>query len=551
MTQRIFRSIFTAAIAVFLAALVLIIGVLYGYFANVQRQQLKMQLALTEQGLAGQGLPFLQEIPAGGYRITWIDADGKVLFDSDSDTAAMENHLQREEISEAFAVGYGESSRYSTTLLERFFYAAQQLPDGTVLRLSVAQSSVLRLILGMLQPICLILLAAVLLAWLLANSSAKKIVQPLNKLNLEEPLQNTAYDELAPLLRRIDSQQKQLFEQQQALVHKQQELATITDNLQEGLILLNQAGQFISINPAAQRLLTVDNPEQGADLLTVCRNLDLQTAVQQALGGHSAEVISSLSAGRYQINAHPVRANGKVQGAAVLLFDITEREKAEQMRREFTANVSHELKTPLHAISGYAELLQNGLVQAQDIIPFAEKIYSETQRLIQLVEDIITLSHLDEGAQGMPCCRVDMYALAADVVQSLTDTAKAAQVSLHLSGKPAVMQGIPQLLQSIIYNLCENAIKYNHPGGSVNVKIEPQDKEILLTVADDGIGIASEHQQRIFERFYRVDKSHSKKIGGTGLGLSIVKYAALAHNAKIKVESQVNQGTSITIQFLE
>lgn len=434
MTKRIFRAICTVAVSTFLAALLLIMGVLYAYFSDMQRQQLKMQLELAAQGVVGQGQAFLQNLPADNYRITWIDSQGHVLYDSDSDSAGMENHLEREEISEALQTGYGESSRYSTTLLEQFFYAAKLLPDNTVLRMAVSQSSVLQLILGMLQPTCLIFLLTLVLAVLLATSSAKKIVRPLNQMDLEHPLSNKVYEEMTPLLRRINSQQQQL-------------------------------------------------------------------------------------------------------------------KKAEQMRREFTANVSHELKTPLHSISGYAELLQNGLVQPEDVQTFAGRIYTEAQRLVHLVEDIISLSHLDEGAQDLPWAEVDIWEMAQSVLQSLQAEAQAAQVTLHLSGGPTVIKAIPQLLQSIIYNLCENALKYNRRNGQVNVDIVRQPDAVCLTVQDTGIGIAAEHRQRIFERFYRVDKSHSKNSGGTGLGLSIVKHAVLVHNAKIELESQLGKGTVVRVFF--
>jgi two-component system phosphate regulon sensor histidine kinase PhoR len=454
-TKRIFRSICIVAISVFLASVVLFMGVLYEYFSNVQRNQLKMQTELAAQGVADEGLAYFEGLNISNYRITWIDTDGTVIYDSKSDSTEMENHLQREEIKQALAEGIGESSRYSVTLMERSLYCAKRLNDGTVLRLSIAQNTILTLILGMAQPICMIFVIALILSLVLANRLSKKIVKPLNELNLDEPMKNEGYDELTPLLRRLESQQRQIRIQSLELEQRQKEF----------------------------------------------------------------------------------------------LLDVTEKEKSEQMRREFTANVSHELKTPLHTISGCAELLSNGMVKQEDITEFSTRIYTEAQRMIRLVEDIIRLSHLDEGATDLKREEVDLYALADDTIQILSQEADEAKIQMHLEGENAVVYGIPQLLQGIIYNLCDNAIKYNREGGSVTVSVKNEEHQVQLSVVDTGIGIPAEHQERIFERFYRVDKSHSKEIGGTGLGLSIVKHAARLHDASIKVHSVVDGGTTIVVSF--
>lgn len=549
MTKRIFRSICIAAFAVFIASLVLIMGVLYGYFSNVQQNQLKMQTMFVAQGVSHEGIDYFESLKMGNFRITWIDENGKVLYDSESDTSQMENHLEREEVKEAFTQGYGESRRYSATLMERLLYCAQLLEDGTVIRLSVTQYTILMLILGMAQPIGIIFFVAIILSVLLAVRLSKKIVKPLNELNLDEPLSNQEYDELSPLLRRIDNQQLQLKLQAEQLQRKQKELDAIVGNMKEGMILLNHNGKIISINPSAQYLLNADRYCIGKDILTISRNLELQEVLIKALEGKAEERIVTLQGGSYQVDASPVISETEVSGVAVLLLDVTEKEKAEQIRREFTANVSHELKTPLHAISGYAELLQNGLVESKDTIPFAGKIYTEAQRMVQLVEDIISLSHLDEGGGDMKREEVDLYALAETVVRSLESKAAGAEISLELSGETAIINGIPQLLHSIIYNLCDNAIKYNRKGGSVTIEVKCDEASVLLSVKDTGIGIDFEHQERIFERFYRVDKSHSKEVGGTGLGLSIVKHAAKIHNAKIELHSVKDEGTIIIIKF--
>ncbi len=549
MTKRIFRSICLVALTVFLASVILIMGVLYEYFSNALQAQLKMQTLLAAQGVTNEGIAYFQDLQVKNYRISWIDTEGNVIFDSASDTAEMENHLEREEVREALSSGYGESRRYSATLMERSFYSAQKLDDGTVLRLSISQNSILTLLLGMTQPICIIFVIALILSIVLAIQVSKKIVKPLNEIDLDNPLSNEGYDELSPFLRRIDSQQKQLRGQKAELLQKENELNTIIGSMNEGMILLNQKGKIISINPAARKLLDADTDCIGSDMLSLCRNLELQEILTKALHGERGENIIRLHGESYQIDADPITSENIVKGAALFFFNVTEKEKAEQIRREFTANVSHELKTPLHSISGYAELLKNDMVKEHDKIPFAGKIYDETGRMIRLVEDIITLSHLDEGAGDMQRETIDLYTLAERALQSLKPQADSACVALELSGIPAVLNGIPQLLYSIVYNLCDNAIKYNHENGNVMVNIQHKNGTVVLSVEDTGIGIAYEHQERIFERFYRVDKSHSKAVGGTGLGLSIVKHAAKIHNARVEVKSHVGKGTMVIVTF--
>ncbi len=549
MTKRIFRSICLVAITVFLASILLIMGALYNYFSTIEQAQLKMQTNLAAQGVTNEGIDYFKNLDISNYRITWIDADGMVLYDSESNSSQMENHLEREEIKEALSTGYGESKRYSETLFKRYLYSAKKLPDGTILRLSIFQHSILTLLLGMVPPICIIFGVALLLSILLATRVSKKIVQPFNEINLDYPLSNEGYDELSPLLRRIDSQHKQLYQQKITLLQKENELNTIIENMNEGMILLNQKGKILSINPAAKKLLDANNDCIGADILSLNRNLDLQELLSNALQGETGKRIIVLQGESYQIDANPIISEHITKGAALCFFNVTEKEKAEQIRREFTANVSHELKTPLHSISGYAELLKNDMVKKQDCIPFATKIYDEAQRMIHLVEDIISLSHLDESANDVERENVDLYELTKKAMNSLETEAKAAHITLKLLGSSAVLNGIAQLLYSIIYNLIDNAIKYNHENGNVTINIQNTNTEIIFSVHDTGIGIPAKHQERIFERFYRVDKSHSKEVGGTGLGLSIVKHAAKIHHAKIKVDSIVGKGTSITLTF--
>ena len=547
MIKRIFRSICIVALTVFFASVALIMGVLYEYFSDTMQAQLRMQTVLAAQGVTHEGMEYFRDLEVGDYRISWIDTEGNVIFDSASDTVKMENHLEREEVREALSSGYGESRRYSATLMERSFYSAQKLDDNTILRLSISQNSILTLLFGMAQPICMVFVIAFVLSIVLAVQVSQKVVKPLNEIDLDNPLSNEGYDELSPLLRRIDSQQKQLRAQKAELIHKEDELDTIIGSMNEGMVLLNQRGKVISINPAAEKLLSAGEDCIGADMLSISRNLDLREIFENALRGERGERIIRLHEESYQINANPIASGNMVKGAALVFFNVTEKEKAEQIRREFTANVSHELKTPLHSISGYGELLKNDMVKENDKIPFAEKIYDEAGRMIRLVEDIISLSHLDEGADDMRWENTDLYALGQKAVQSLEPQANTAGVTLELSGTPAVLYGVPQLLYSVIYNLCDNAIKYNRRNGKVSVDIRNENNSAILSVRDTGIGILPEHQERIFERFYRVDKSHSKAVGGTGLGLSIVKHAAKIHNARIELKSISQKGTTVIV----
>lgn len=550
MTKRIFRSTCFVAIAVLIACIVLIMGALYSYFSSVQMNQLHMQTALAAQGVNNEGLSYFDGLDISDYRITLVSPDGSVLYDCRADAGTMENHLKREEIQEALKNGEGESRRFSSTLSESSLYCAQKLNDGSVLRLSVAQKSIFTLVLGMSQPICVVLVVAIVLSLYLAYRLSKNIVRPLNELDLDDPLSNNdGYDELSPLLKRIDRQQKQLKRQANEMKKKQDEFTAITESMNEGLILLNPKGTIISINPAAAKLLDAGQFSKGKNILTVNRSLALQEVISDAVAGKSAEKIIELHERHYQVDASPVISDGAVGGIVLLLFDITEKEDAEQLRREFTANVSHELKTPLHSISGYAEIIKSDLISPEDIKPFASKIYSEAQRMIQLVEDIINLSHLDEGADSMSFEDCDLYLMAQDTVASLSSEADASDITVTLSGDSAVIKGVPHMLSGIIYNLCDNAIKYNRPGGKVNIDIRDLASSAILSVRDTGIGIPPEHQNRIFERFYRVDKSHSKEVGGTGLGLSIVKHAAKIHGAKVSVESTPGEGTCISLEF--
>ena len=544
MTSKIFRSTVFVAVVVLLCSLGIVMGVLYSHFTQVQVQQLKNELSLAVTGTEQYGNAFLENVEADRFRITWIDLDGTVLFDTQADQTVMENHADREEIQEAFETGRGSAVRTSATLTEQTFYEAQKLKDGTVLRISTNQESAWSLMIGMLWPVILIAALAIALSSILARRMAKKIVEPLNKLDLEQPLKNDVYEEISPLLHRIHRQHRQIAEQMEKLRHKAEEFQQITSHMQEGLVLLDGEGTILSINPFAMALFETDADCIGKGFLQIDRDSAMRSAVNDALDKGRGYARLRRNGRDYQFDLSRIQSDGAVIGVVVLAFDITERLNSEQMRREFSANVSHELKTPLQGIIGSAELLESGMVKAEDEARFVVHIRKEASRLVSLIEDIIRLSQLDEGI-ALPTEDVDLLLIAEEVKAILEKSAAEKNVSITISGNGFVVQGVRRMLQEIIYNLCDNAITYNVPGGSVEIHVENK----KLTVRDTGIGIPAEHKDRIFERFYRVDKSHSKASGGTGLGLSIVKHAVQYHKANIELDSTPGKGTTISILF--
>lgn len=548
MIKKIFRSTFFATLGVLLVTLFMVVGLLYGYFTQVQKEQLQTETALAAQGVSLEGQDYFNELKMSNVRITWVDNQGKVLYDNESDAQIMDNHANREEIKEALKDGYGESVRYSKTLTTQSLYSAQRLDNGTVIRLSVTRHSILVLLFRMFQPLVLILVLAFLLSLWLSHSIAKSIVLPLNRLDLDHPLENDAYEEISPLLRRIARHQKEVTEREVVIEQRQSEFDTIISKIKEGMILLDNNCRIISINQAAQDILQTDQTCLGKDMLQILRNLSLNNWLEKGLQGRKQEGILQLDDAHYKVMVRPIQSEDKVTGLAILFFDVTDQLQAEQLRREFTANVSHELKTPLHLISGYSEMLASDVVAQKDVPQFAEKIHSESQRMIQLVEDIIKLSHLDESEE-LAMEPVNLYQISEEVLDSLSAKANERHINLHLLGEPAYITGNHALIHSLIYNLCDNAIIYNRDKGDVTVNVTSNKDNIVLTVQDTGVGIAKDEQERIFERFYRVDKSRSKKLGGTGLGLSIVKHAVNQHHADIKVESQLGLGTKMTVTF--
>lgn len=549
MTKRIFRSILLVAAAILAACFLLIMGVLHGYFTNLYEAQLRTQTSLIAHAVEREGESYFEALDSKDLRITWISPDGTVLYDTGSHAADMENHADREEFMEARDTGTGESARYSATLTERMLYCAKRLPDGSVVRASSTQSTILTLVMGMLQPILLVLILAVALSALLASRLSKRIVKPLNELDLDAPLENDAYEELSPLLTRIEHQHRQIEFQLSELRRRQEEWDAVAGSMNEGIVLLNRNNVILSINNSALRLLAADRSCVGRPFLTACRRLDIQGLLDRPDQGEKAELVTELDGREYQVNASPVMSGDGIQGTALLFFDVTEKARAEQLRREFTANVSHELKTPLHTISGSAEILKNGLVAPEDAGRFIGRIYTESQRMIALVDDIIRLSKLDEGAVDAPRETICLKAVAEDAAKRLEPQAAANHVTLTVSGDAGEISGIPPLVAELVYNLCDNAVKYNRKDGEVVVHVADAPGEAVLTVSDTGIGIPAEAQDRVFERFYRVDKSHSKEIGGTGLGLSIVKHVARMHNARLTLRSTPGDGTAITVGF--
>lgn len=548
MRKKIFQAMMAAAGSVLLASLIIILGCLYDYFDGLQEKQMQDELTLAAAAIEESGQAYLDDLnlESKTFRLTWIDAQGNVLYDTKADGSSMENHADREEFQQAIKNGFGESSRYSSTLMEKTLYRAQRLADGSVLRISVSRATSGVLVLGMLQPILLVLIVALVLSALLSKRIARWVVAPLENLDLEHPLENDTYEELAPLLGRINQQRRQIDLQLAKLQRGNDEFTQVTDSMKEGLILLNERSQVLSINPMAQRLFETDERCVGEDFLTVERSPEVSAAIQTALQSGYCELQLARGEHIYQLDISAISSGGALIGAVILAFDVTENARAEQRRREFTANVSHELKTPLQSIMGSAELIENGLVAAQDMPRFVGHIRTEAARLVSLIEDIIRLSQLDEGGE-LPFEVCDLAEIARETTDSLADAAEQRKISLTFSGEPLGLCSVKRLLAEICYNLCDNAIKYNREGGQVMVSVSRVGEEAVLAVKDTGIGIPPEHQERVFERFYRVDKSHSKESGGTGLGLSIVKHAVQDLGGHLALSSTPGEGTEIKV----
>ena len=544
MTKRIFHSIVIVATLVLFVCFGVTLGILYSHYSELQWQQLGNELTIAQNGLEQYGEDYLDALSKGSFRFTWIDKSGSVLHDTEASYEEMDNHSDREEIMEAFAYGSGDSQRYSDTLTTKMLYKAVKLQDGSVLRISAAQDSVFALLLQILVPLILIYAVAIGLSLVLARRMAKRIVHPLNDLNLDHPLTCHTYDELSPLLHRIEKQNKQITAQVELLKEKTDQFEQTTSSMSEGLVLLDEEGKILSINPAAARLFETSKACIGLDFFVVDRSPEMRSGIQKALTKQHVDFQINKHGCVYQIGISPIASEERLLGAVILAFDVSEQVNAQRNRQEFTANVSHELKTPLQSILSSAQLLQSGLVKQEDIQKFTGYICSETERLLQLISDIIRLSQLDEGGE-YPKENVNLYQVCSQVLQTLIPAADQRNITVELHGDETEITCIRQLAYELIYNLCDNAIRYNKDNGKVVVTVKGRS----VIVQDTGIGIPKEHHARIFERFYRVDKSHSRETGGTGLGLSIAKHAAQRLNAKISLESAPDAGTTVTISF--
>ena len=547
MKDKIFKSICLVGIITLLSSLILIMGVLYEYFTSAQMKQLVNDTELAAVAVTNDGLDYLNKLNDSDYRITWIKEDGTVLFDNKADSQKMENHLERQEVKEALENGEGTSIRYSDTVLYRSLYSAKLLSDGSIIRLSISQSSWWAIFVSMIQPLMIVAFLVIALSFFLAYRLSDKIVKPINDINLEDPKQSVVYEEVEPLIDRLYYQQKILKKQEEELQKKRNEFNAVTKNLSEGLILLNEEGVILSINDCAGKLLDINSYAIGKDLLLFNNREELSDLIKSAKEGKHDEKMIEIKGINYAFYVSPIISKDVVNGIALLIFDMSEKEKAEMMRKEFTANVSHELKTPLQNISGCAELLSSGLVKNEDVEKFSKQIYGESKRLMTLIEDIIKLSYLDENASDIVKSDVDLYEVCDNAIINLKEIAHKNNVSLHLSGESAKLLGVKEMLNMMAYNLIDNAIKYNKENGSVYVEVKDLNDSVSLSVKDTGIGIPLESKDRIFERFYRVDKSRSKEVGGTGLGLSIVKHVVKSHNGQIEVDSVLNEGTTIIV----
>ncbi len=547
MNKKIFRSSVAVALVVLISSIVLIMSILFQYFENQLQSELESEANYIAYAVENQGIDYINNFSNSSKRITLISPDGDVLADTSADESGLENHSDRQEVIDALKNGKGTSIRYSKTLAEKTIYYAMKMQDGNILRVSTTQYTVAAILFSIIQPILIVFVIAVAISFALAQKVSKSIIKPINELDLDNPLNNEPYDELAPLLRKISKQKHTIEKQIKEAEHKQEEFRLITENMKEGFIVVDNKRNLLTYNRSALKLLGIsrDKPD---DILSA-DNDKLTFVIDKALDGVREKSNLTLNDNYYSLIANPVFENDNVIGAVVLIIDVTESVKREQLRQEFTSNVSHELKTPLTSISGFAEIMKNGGTPDSVVTDFSSSIYDEAQRLITLVNDIIKISELDEKNARVDCEEVDLYELSADIINRLKPIADKRNISLNLIGESIVVSGTEKILDEMIYNLCDNAIKYNVDSGTVDIILSESSHHIKLTVRDTGIGIPQSEQNRVFERFYRVDKSHSKEIGGTGLGLSIVKHAAIYHNAEIKLKSEFGKGTSITVIF--
>ena len=549
MFKKIFRSSLLTAMIVLLASIFLIMGILHGIFENQLEDQLQKETAFVATAIENEGISYFDNLSKDGDRVTLIDKDGTVLADSQVDVSKLENHGDREEVKQAETEGRGQSVRYSSTMTEKTVYYAQKLDNGQILRISADQFTIVTILLGISQPIAIVVIAAIVLSLILSTNVAKHIVEPINDLDLDDPMENTLYDELSPLLRKIAHQNSTIEEQLKEARQKQEEFRIITDNMSEGFIVIDNQMKILTYNAAALKLFGAEQ-KTPENILALSRSKPFRDAIYKSLDGEHSQAEMTTDERVYSIISNPVYdMEQAVIGAVIVVIDITEISRREQLRREFTSNVSHELKTPLTSISGFAEIMKSGGTDEATVVDFSRSIYDEAQRLISLVSDIIKLSELDDGTIEYEPETVDLYTLSLEIASRLSPQAQEKKIHFTVNGEKAEITGVRKILDEIIFNLCDNAVKYNRSGGDVKVSVKNSADTVTVTVSDTGIGIPTAQQDRVFERFYRVDKARSKSIGGTGLGLSIVKHGVMYHNAQISLESKENEGTTVVINF--
>ena len=549
MSKKIFKYIMLVSSLITILGLTFVVGILYHYFQGQLMSELKKEAVYISRGVESAGTDYLQQLNDENSRITYVDESGKVIYDNEANVESMDNHGHRKEIREAEINGEGADERMSSTLSEKTMYYAVRLENGNVLRVSSNQASVWMLLLQLLPPFVAVLILMLLLSGVFASRLSGKVVEPLNELDLEHPEENDAYDEVQPLLSKIGRQNRQIRLQLEAARRQQKEFSIITENMQEGLLVIDRYTMVLSVNSSVGRLLKVKEVKTGESVYLLNRSEEFRDVVGQVLDGKHEDKVLRLDGSDIQVIANPVTRENKTEGAVILLVDVTEKVEREQLRREFSANVSHELKTPLTSISGFAEIMQDGFVKDEDVKVFAGRIYKEAQRLIRLVGDVIRISRLDEGGLPYQWEKLDLYSLTHDIFSTLHEAAEKQEVHMYMEGGSTVLDTVPMIMEEVLYNVCDNAVKYNHRGGEVFVKLKDEGDAVRVNVRDTGIGIPKEDQKRIFERFYRVDKSHSKEIGGTGLGLSIVKHGVKTLNGRLWLNSEPGQGTEIIMEF--
>ena len=550
MEKKIFKNISALWVGMFVLLMVIFVIILYSTLRQWTFEELQGKIDLIEYGIQQNGMEYMKNLQMQD-RLTWIDADGTVLYDNFTDASAMLGQKDYYEVQEALEYGQGQEVRFSELLTQNTLYYAQKIEDGTILRISCTKGILKMLFYPLIYPASVTLFIILVLSALFASKLSKQILNPINEIDFEDLDLNKnnshIYPELKPFLQRIEQQNQTIQKQIQKMNQKKQEFSAITGNMSEGFILTDNQANVISYNASALKLLGTLPDEDGRCALN--SNKIFREVASEALCGRRMEQLLELQGRCCQFIATPVIQNGQVGGTVIVILDVTEKEQRERLRRDFTANVSHELKTPLTSISGFAEIIREGFTEPEKTREFAGDIYNESQRLITLVNDIIRLSALDEGALEQEKEKVNLYQTARQVIEQLKSAAEKSSVEFILEGQDVFIDGVSQILEEVIFNLCDNAVKYNRPGGRVVIRIQPENETVSFSVEDTGIGIPKAAQNRVFERFYRVDKSHSRAMGGTGLGLSIVKHGAACHHAEIQLESVEGRGTAITVRF--